>query len=73
MLCACAGGKQLETQDNTDFRILINSGSIFVYEIKDADTGVWYICVGESIIPKLNADGSLYTDHPTEKGGGDNA
>jgi hypothetical protein len=69
MLCSCAGGKQLETQDNTDFRILINSGSVFVYEIKDSDTGVWYICTGKGITPKLNSDGSLYTDHPTEKGG----
>lgn len=67
-LCSCAGGKQLETQDNTDYRILINSGAVFVYEIKDADTGVWYICAGDSITPKLNADGTLYTDHPTEKG-----
>ena len=68
-LCSCVGGQRLEAQNNTDYRVLINSGSCFVYEIKDADTGVWYICSGEGITPKLNADGSLYTDHSTEKGG----
>lgn len=72
VLCSCVGGEYLDPKNNTDYRILINSGSLFVYEIKDADTGVWYICSGKGITPKLNADGSLYTDHPTE-GGGSNA
>lgn len=67
-LCSCTKGQQLEPRHNTDYRVLINSGSLFVYEIKDADTGVWYICSGGGITPKLNADGSLYTDHQTEKG-----
>ena len=69
VLCSCTGGESLKPKNNTDHRILVNWGSCFVYEIKDADTGVWYICSGEGITPKLNADGSLYTDHPTEKGG----
>jgi len=68
MLCSCVGGRRLERRDNTDFRILVNSGSVFVYEIKDVDTGVWYMCAGGGITPKLNADGSLYTGCTTEKG-----
>lgn len=63
--CTLAGGKQIETENNTDYKILVNSGSVFVYEIKDADTGVWYICTKAGITPKLNADGTLFT----EKGG----
>ena len=64
--CACVGGEQLETQNNTNYRILVNSGSVFVYEIKDADTGVWYICSGDGITPKLNADGTLFTENGGE-------
>ena len=59
-LTACAGGERKETRNDTDYRMLINNGSIFVYEFKDADTGVWYICNDGGITPKLNADGSLY-------------
>ena len=62
-LTACGiGGEMLETTNDTDFKILINSGSVFVYEFKDADTGVWDICGSKGITPKLNADGSLYTE-----------
>ena len=69
-LCSCTGGEMLENQNNTDYRILINMGSIFVYEIKDADTGVWYICANRGgITPKLNADGTLYHSTYNSKGG----
>lgn len=43
----------------------------------DKETGVQYVIYDRKggsagmggITPRLNADGSLYTDHPTEKGG----
>lgn len=60
-LCSCSGGDNLSCENNTDYRLLVNYGSMFVYEIKDADTGVWYICTEGGITPKLNADGTLFT------------
>lgn len=45
----------------------------------DTETGVQYVIYNRGagyagmggITPRLNADGSLYTVHPTEKGGGE--
>jgi hypothetical protein len=62
LLCGCVGGEHLESKNNVNYRMLINYGSCFVFEFKDADTGVWYICSGKGITPKLNTDGSLYVE-----------
>lgn len=65
LLCGCAfaGGENLETRNDTDYRVLINHGSMFVYEFKDSDTGVWYIATSDGgATPKLNIDGSLYVE-----------
>ena len=62
----CAGGEKLDEKNNTNFRILINNGSVFVYEFKDGDTGVWYIGNKGGIYPKINADGSLYKGNLSE-------
>lgn len=63
LLCGCVGGEKLEIRNDTDYRVLINYGSMFVYEFKDSDTGVWYIATSDGgATPKLNIDGSLYVE-----------
>lgn len=63
LLCGCVGGEQLEIRNDTDYRVLINYGSMFVYEFKDSDTGVWYIATSDGgATPKLNSNGGLYIE-----------
>jgi len=51
-----------ESNYNTEYQILLNSGSCFVYTFKDEATGVWYIVSSKGVTPRLNADGTLYTE-----------
>lgn len=43
-----------------EYSILLSEGSCFVYTFKDEETGVWYISTSKGVIPRLNADGTLY-------------
>lgn len=52
----------IDSEYNTTYQILLNSGSCFVYTFKDEATGVWYIASSKGVTPRLNADGTLYTD-----------
>lgn len=58
-LTGCKSGNRLET-GKTDFSVLLNDGSAFVYTIKDPETDVLYICTQHGITPRLNLDGTLY-------------
>ena len=44
----------------TEYSIILNSGSAFVFTFKDPDTNVWYIASDKGVTPRLNQDGSLY-------------
>lgn len=61
-LCGCVEGEQIESKENTEHQVWLNSGSCFVYSFKDEDTGVWYVSTSEGVTPRLNADGSLYVN-----------
>lgn len=58
-LTGCTPGDRVPTE-KTEYSILLNSGSSFVFTFKDPDTNVWYIASGEGVTPRLNQDGSLY-------------
>lgn len=58
-LTGCTPGDKVPTE-KTEYSIVLNSGSFFVFTFKDPDTNVWYIASGEGITPRLNQDGSLY-------------
>ena len=62
MLCGCVEGEMAEPRNDTEYQVLLNSGSCFIYTFKDEETGVWYISTSEGVTPRLNADGSLYVD-----------
>lgn len=66
-LCSCVAEEGTRQGDNT----LPKNSSFCIWT--DEETGVQYIVyIGfrkGGICPRLNADGSLHTDHPTEKGG----
>lgn len=66
-LFSCSVEKSTNQSDNT----LPKNSSVYIWT--DKETGVQYIVyVGHrkgGICPRLNADGSLHIDHPTEKGG----
>lgn len=59
VLTGCKAGNKVES-GKTDFSVLLNDGSAFVYTVKDSETGVWYICTQHGITPRLNSDGTLY-------------
>ena len=59
-LTGCVEGERIENSDKTEYSILLNEGSCFVYTFKDEETGVWYIATSKSVTPRLNADGTLY-------------
>ena len=66
-LYGCAGlqivpGNNIENCKSTRNQVLLNSGSCFAYTFCDEETGVWYISTSEGVTPRLNADGSLYTE-----------
>lgn len=58
-LTGCMPGNKV-TSEKTEYSIILNSGSAFVFSFKDPDTNVWYIGSGEGVTPRLNQDGSLY-------------
>lgn len=60
LLSGCVKGESVESTSNTEYQILLNYGSCFVYTFKDAETGVWYISTSDGVTPRLNDDGSLY-------------
>lgn len=62
ILCmtGCLNGETQESEKNTIHKMLLNTGSCFVYTFQDVETGVWYLSTSEGITPRLNADGSLY-------------
>lgn len=59
-LTACVNGNQMDTQENTKWYGMLNTGSCFVYTFQDEETGVWYISTSEGVTPRLNPDGTLY-------------
>jgi hypothetical protein len=61
LLTGCVKGDQQETINNTEFKMLLNSGSCFVFTFKDSETGVWYISTADGVCPRYNIDGTLYT------------
>lgn len=58
-LTGCKPGDKVPTE-KTEYSIVLNSASSFVFTFKDPDTNVWYIASGEGLTPRLNQDGSLY-------------
>lgn len=60
-LTACKDGNNIES-GTADYTLIINYGTCFVYSFKDPETGVWYICTSDGITPRLNNDGTLYTE-----------
>ena len=60
--CGCVKGEEIPKENYTQYTILLNYGSCFIYTFKDEKTGVWYISTPEGITPRLNADGTLYTE-----------
>lgn len=46
--------------EKTDYSVILNSGSAFVFTFKDHDTNVWYIASDKGVTPRLNQDGTLY-------------
>jgi hypothetical protein len=61
------GGNRIKNEHKTDYSILINFGSKFVYTFKDEETGVWYISTPEGVTPRFNSDGTLYVSDSTCK------
>ena len=64
-------------QINENENIKLNSKDTDIRFWTDEETGVQYVIYNHGapykgmggITPRLNADGTLYIDHPTEKGG----
>ena len=61
LLVGCKGGTEVEV-DRTEYSIILNSGSSFVYTFKDPNTDVWYICADNGVTPRLKSDGTLYSE-----------
>lgn len=55
----CTSGNKVPTE-KTEYSIILNSGSAFVFTFKDSDTNVWYIASDKGVTPRHNQDGSLY-------------
>ena len=66
-------------QINENENVKLNSKDADIRFWTDEATGVQYVIYNHGapykgmggITPRLNADGTLYIDHPTEKGGGE--
>ena len=64
-------------QINDNENVKLNSKDTDIRFWTDEETGVQYVIYNHGagykgmggITPRLNADGTLYIDHPTEKGG----
>lgn len=55
-------GAQQEPETDTKYKVMLNSGSCFVYTFCDEETGVWYISSSKGVTPRLNNDGTLFTE-----------
>ena len=60
-LVGCKAGTEVKV-NSTEYSIILNSGSTFVYTFKDPNTGVWYISTSNGVTPRLKADGTLYSE-----------
>lgn len=58
-LTGCVSGTEVPTE-KTEYSVILNSGSSFVFTFKDPDTNVWYISSKNGVTPRLNQDGTLY-------------
>lgn len=58
-LTGCTPGDKV-LAEKTEYSIILNYGSAFVFTFKDPDTNVWYISSDKGVTPRLNQDGSLY-------------
>lgn len=58
-LTCCVSGTKVSSE-KTEYSIILNSGSSFVFTFKDPDTNVWYISTNHGVTPRLNQDGTLY-------------
>ena len=75
-LIICLAGCKIY-QINENENIKLNSKDTDIRFWTDEETGVQYVIYNHGagykgmggITPRLNADGTLYVDHPTEKGG----
>ena len=75
-LIICLAGCKIY-QINENENIKLNSKDTDIRFWTDEETGVQYVIYNHGagykgmggITPRLNADGTLYIDHPTEKGG----
>lgn len=59
LLTGCVSGTEVPTE-KTEYSVILNSGSSFVFTFKDPDTNVWYISSENGVTPRLNQDGTLY-------------
>lgn len=62
VLVTCKSCNKTNTNAKTEYSMIVNDGSMFVYTFKDPLTGVWYISNAVGITPRLNNDGSLFTE-----------
>ena len=58
-LTGCVSGVKVSSE-KTEYSVILNSGSRFVFTFKDTDTNVWYISTQNGVTPRLNQDGTLY-------------
>jgi hypothetical protein len=58
-LTVCVSGTEVPTE-KTEYSVILNSGSCFVFTFKDPDTNVWYISNKYGVTARLNKDGTLY-------------
>lgn len=58
-LTGCVKGNEIKTE-KTDYSIIMNDGSVFVFTFKDPVTNVWYMATNRGITPRLNSNGTLY-------------
>jgi hypothetical protein len=65
-LTGCVSGNDVPTE-KTDYSIILNRGSMFVYAFKDPVTNVWYISGRYGVTPRLNQDGSLYVNSKKQR------
>lgn len=56
-------GKEIKSEDECAYTVNINVGSSFVYTMVDSEMGVNYIATKYGITPRLNADGSIYSNN----------
>lgn len=59
----CVGNGGETVKEDAKYNLIVNNGwGVFVYTVQDKETGVWYIATEGGVTPRLNKDGSLYTE-----------